>query len=80
MRTDTNVWSYVLSAPNTNSYIAMGFSEKGKMVGSTAIVGWVSNDGTATMKKYFLGGQSPNQVCIQISDWLALFLARIMYI
>ncbi|XP_006366806.1 cytochrome b561 and DOMON domain-containing protein At3g07570-like [Solanum tuberosum] len=62
MRTDTNVWSYVLSAPNTNSYIAMGFSEKGKMVGSTAIVGWVSNDGTATMKKYFLGGQSPNQV------------------
>lgn len=62
MRTDTNVWSFVLSAPNTNAYIAMGFSEKGKMVGSTAIVGWVSNDGAATMKKYFLGSQSPNQV------------------
>ncbi|CAN4098636.1 unnamed protein product [Withania somnifera] len=61
MRTDTNVWSFVLSAPNTNAYIAMGFSEKGKMVGSTAIVGWVANDGSATMKKYFLGGQSPNQ-------------------
>lgn len=61
-RTDRNVWSFVLSAPNTNAYIAMGFSEKGKMVGSTAIVGWVANDGTATMKKYFLGGQSPNQV------------------
>lgn len=64
MRTDTNVWSFVLSAPNTNAYIAMGFSEKGQMVGSTAIIGWVSDDGTATMKKYFLGGQSPNQVYI----------------
>ncbi|XP_009600152.1 cytochrome b561 and DOMON domain-containing protein At3g07570-like [Nicotiana tomentosiformis] len=62
MRTDTNVWSYVLSAPNTNAYIAMGFSKNGKMVGSTAVVGWVSNEGTATMKKYFLGGQSPNEV------------------
>ncbi|KAF3652500.1 Cytochrome and DOMON domain-containing protein, partial [Capsicum annuum] len=61
-RTNTSVWSFVLSAPNTNAYIAMGFSEKGKMVGSTAIVGWVANDGTPTMKKYFLGGQSPNQV------------------
>ncbi|KAJ8559414.1 hypothetical protein K7X08_003472 [Anisodus acutangulus] len=62
MKTDTNVWSFVLSAPNTNAYIAMGFSKNGKMVGSTAIVGWVANDGTATMKKYFLGGQSPNEV------------------
>ncbi|KAM3373873.1 cytochrome and DOMON domain-containing protein [Capsicum galapagoense] len=63
-RTNTSVWSFVLSAPNTNAYIAMGFSEKGKMVGSTAIVGWVANDGTPTMKKYFLGGQSPNQVLL----------------
>ncbi|MCD7451326.1 hypothetical protein HAX54_011018, partial [Datura stramonium] len=62
MQTDRKVWSFVLSAPNSNSYIGMGFSGDGKMVGSSAIVGWVSNDGTSTMKRYFLGGQSPGEV------------------
>ncbi|XP_059305087.1 cytochrome b561 and DOMON domain-containing protein At3g07570-like [Lycium ferocissimum] len=62
MQTDTKVWSFVLSAPNSNSFIGMGFSRDGKMVGSSAIVGWVSNDGSATMKRYFLGGQSPSEV------------------
>lgn len=38
-QTDTKQWSFVLSAPNSNSYIAMGFSPDGQMVGSSAIVG-----------------------------------------
>lgn len=61
-QTDSKVWSFVLSAPNSNSFIGMGFSRDGKMVGSSAIVGWVSNDGSSRMKRYFLGGQSPAEV------------------
>src|SRR4051794_28995323 len=51
-----NVWNFVLSAPNTNAYIGIGFSPNGNMVGSSAIVGWFGADGTSDMRKYFLGG------------------------
>lgn len=61
-QTDKNQWSFVLSAPNANSYIGIGFSPDGMMVGSSAIVGWVGADGVATMKKYYLGGQLPSKV------------------
>ncbi|KAH7576567.1 hypothetical protein ACOSP7_003000 [Xanthoceras sorbifolium] len=57
-----NQWSFVLSAPAANSYVAMGFSSNGMMVGSSAIVGWMSSDQTGTIKQYFLGGQTPRQV------------------
>ncbi|KAL6978141.1 hypothetical protein U1Q18_044911 [Sarracenia purpurea var. burkii] len=58
----SNVWSFVLSAPNSNAYIAIGFSPNGNMVGSSAIVGWIAADGVAGMEQYFLGGQTPSQV------------------
>uniref|UniRef100_A0A5B7BRG7 Cytochrome b561 and DOMON domain-containing protein n=1 Tax=Davidia involucrata TaxID=16924 RepID=A0A5B7BRG7_DAVIN len=58
----SNVWSFVLSAPNTNAYIAIGFSSDGKMVGTSSIVGWVGTDGTAVIKQYYLGGQSTSSV------------------
>ncbi|CAA2960960.1 cytochrome b561 and DOMON domain-containing At3g07570-like [Olea europaea subsp. europaea] len=60
----TNVWNFLLSAPNTNAYIGIGFSPNGKMVGSTAIVGWVQPDTTTDMKMYYLGAQSPDQVIV----------------
>ncbi|KAM0061160.1 putative DOMON domain, cytochrome b561/ferric reductase transmembrane [Helianthus debilis subsp. tardiflorus] len=59
-----NLWSFVLSAPMMNSYVGMGFSPNGGMVGSTAIVGWVAGDGSATMKRYLLGGKTPSQVLV----------------
>ncbi|KAL2508130.1 Cytochrome [Forsythia ovata] len=59
-----NVWNFVLSAPNKNAYIGIGFSPNGKMVGSSAIVAWVEPDGTYEMKRYFLGAQSPDQVIV----------------
>ncbi|KAK8476123.1 hypothetical protein V6N11_030861, partial [Hibiscus sabdariffa] len=62
VQTSSNVWSFVLSAPDTNSFIAMGFSSSGMMVGSSAMVGWISADGIGTVKQYFLGGQRPNFV------------------
>lgn len=58
-----NIWSFILSAPNPNSYIAMGFSPNGGMVGSSAIVGWISSSGAGGgMKQYYLAGIAPNQV------------------
>ncbi|KAI6694364.1 hypothetical protein NL676_022074 [Syzygium grande] len=56
-----NTWSFVLSTPSTDSYVAMGFSKNGLMVGSSAMVGWVSS-GSAMMKQYALDGQTPAQV------------------
>ncbi|KAI4356243.1 hypothetical protein L6164_000278 [Bauhinia variegata] len=62
-QTSANIWSFILSTPDTNSYIAIGFSPGGGMVGSSAIVGWVSsNGGGGGMKQYYLGGTTPNQV------------------
>lgn len=59
------MWNFLLSAPNTNAYIAIGFSPNGNMVGSNAIVGWAGADGISDMKEYFLGGQSPNLVRLE---------------
>ncbi|KAK7349454.1 hypothetical protein VNO77_06833 [Canavalia gladiata] len=62
-QTSPNIWSFILSAPNPNSYIAMGFSPNGGMMGSSAIVGWISSNGAGGgMKQYYLGGLTPNQV------------------
>ena len=50
----------MLSAPDNNGYIAIGFSRQGSMVGSSAIVGWGgSNRG---IKQYYLGGQDSSLV------------------
>lgn len=61
-QTAPSQWSFVLSAPSSNAYVAMGFSPNGKMVGSSAIVGWVGTNNVPIMKRYFLGGQSSGQV------------------
>ncbi|KAJ4967739.1 hypothetical protein NE237_014440 [Protea cynaroides] len=63
LRTGQNLWSFVLSAPYTDSYIAIGFSPDGSMEGSSAMVGWTSMDGGGGMvKQYYLGGTTPTQV------------------
>ncbi|KAK6780147.1 hypothetical protein RDI58_022331 [Solanum bulbocastanum] len=81
LQTDREVWSFVISAPNSNSFIGMGFSKDGKMVGSSAIVGWVSNDGSSTMKRYFLGGESsaevvPDQGNLQLVNMTSSIIAQ----
>lgn len=55
------MWSFVLSTPATTSFVAIGFSSDGQMVGSSAVVGWVSSSG-GMMKQYELDGTTPNQV------------------
>ncbi|KAL5998013.1 hypothetical protein ACLOJK_008947 [Asimina triloba] len=56
------VWSFVLSAPNPNSYVGIGFSSNGNMVGSSAVVGWISRNGSGVAKHYYLSGQTEGQV------------------
>uniref|UniRef100_A0A0D9V8X5 Cytochrome b561 and DOMON domain-containing protein n=1 Tax=Leersia perrieri TaxID=77586 RepID=A0A0D9V8X5_9ORYZ len=56
-----NVWSFVLSAPDSGGYIAVGFAPTaGRMVGSSAVAGWVdtSSSGAGTARQYYLGGTS----------------------
>ncbi|PQM42297.1 cytochrome b561 and DOMON domain-containing protein [Prunus yedoensis var. nudiflora] len=60
-QTSSNIWTFVLSTPVVNSFIAIGFSSNGQMVGSSAIVGWVSST-ESMIKQYFLGGTTANLV------------------
>ncbi|RXH97911.1 hypothetical protein DVH24_010236 [Malus domestica] len=79
-QTLSNLWTFVLSAPAANSYIAIGFSSNGQMVGSSAIVGWMSPTG-GEIKQYYLGGTSPNLVepnkgSLQIGSNFSLFTSQ----
>ncbi|XP_072973235.1 cytochrome b561 and DOMON domain-containing protein At3g07570-like [Typha angustifolia] len=70
-RTATNTWSFVLSAPDTGTYISVGFSSDGRMVGSSAVAGWVTGSGVGIAKQYSLGGMSsdscpPDQGSLQL--------------
>ncbi|XP_050207024.1 cytochrome b561 and DOMON domain-containing protein At3g07570-like [Mercurialis annua] len=67
-QTSSNLWSFVLSKPDTNSYLGMGFSDDGLMVGSSAIVGWISSDGYANVKQYSLRAQIETQVIPDSGD------------
>lgn len=60
--TTPGTWTFVLSAPAADSYIAMGFSSNGQMVGSSAIVGWMSSTEGGVIRHYYLGGTSPSLV------------------
>ncbi|KAJ3708207.1 hypothetical protein LUZ61_011912 [Rhynchospora tenuis] len=58
-QTDSNTWSFVLSAPDRGTYIAIGFSNNGNMVKNSALAGWISsNGGPGIVKQYYLGGYS----------------------
>ncbi|XP_072970515.1 cytochrome b561 and DOMON domain-containing protein At3g07570-like [Typha angustifolia] len=61
MNTGPGLWSYVVSAPDTGSYIGIGFSRRGRMVRSSAVVGWVTPAGPAVVKQYYLGGKSSDE-------------------
>ncbi|OEL21176.1 Cytochrome b561 and DOMON domain-containing protein [Dichanthelium oligosanthes] len=52
------VWTFVLSAPDNGGYISIGFSPTGRMVGSSAVAGWVTSAGAGSARQYYLGGTS----------------------
>ncbi|GLJ17056.1 hypothetical protein SUGI_0295100 [Cryptomeria japonica] len=61
-----NAISIVLSAPYTTGWVGMAFSEDEFMVGSSAMVGWIKQDGSGSIKQYYLGGKSVGKV--QVDD------------
>ncbi|KAG9157757.1 hypothetical protein Leryth_017845 [Lithospermum erythrorhizon] len=62
VKAEARTWNFVLSAPNPNSYMAIGFSTDGFMVGSDALAGWVGTDGIPTIQRYHLGGKTSASV------------------
>jgi hypothetical protein len=59
---EDNVVTFILSAVYTIGWVAMGFSKDGRMVGSSAMVGWFNRKGQARIKEYYLQGTRPSQV------------------
>ncbi|VVA96834.1 unnamed protein product [Arabis nemorensis] len=67
VKTVENTWEFILSAPDSGAYIAIGFSINGRMVDSSAIVGWI-NSGKGDVKQYLLAGKSPDKVILDQED------------
>ncbi|KAI3868145.1 hypothetical protein MKW92_016978, partial [Papaver armeniacum] len=62
-KTGSDEWNFLLSAPNTNiHYIAIGFSTSGKMIGSSAMVGWIGDNNIGVAKQYYLSDKRPSAV------------------
>ena len=53
---------FAVSAARTSGYLAVGFSAHGSMIGSTAVIGWIKNDGSASVEMYRLDGYSTSSV------------------
>ncbi|XP_074314904.1 cytochrome b561 and DOMON domain-containing protein At3g07570-like [Silene latifolia] len=56
------LWSFLLSAYNRNSWIAMAFSTNNEMIGSSAMVGWMYLNGTSKVLQYDLKGKDSKSV------------------
>lgn len=56
-----SLWSFVLSAPDNKGYISVGFSPNGRMVGSSAVAGWITGGGPGRVKQYNLMGKTPGR-------------------
>ncbi|CAI8615708.1 unnamed protein product [Vicia faba] len=54
----------ILSAPYTVGWVGIGFSRDGKMVGSSAMVGWINKKGHAKIKQYYLRGNKSSEVIV----------------
>lgn len=61
-RTGDNVLTIVLSASYTTGWVGMGLSKDGMMLNSSAMVGWITENGLARIKQYYLAGFTPSQI------------------
>lgn len=60
-----HVLSVIVSSTYTSGWIGMGFSDDGKMVGSSAMVGWVGRDDKPHIREYYLGGKISSKVRVK---------------
>ncbi|XP_027908122.1 cytochrome b561 and DOMON domain-containing protein At3g61750-like [Vigna unguiculata] len=54
----------IVSAPYTIGWVGIGFSKDGMMVGSSAMVGWISKHGHGKIKQFYLRGRRQSEVII----------------
>ncbi|KAL6978102.1 hypothetical protein U1Q18_046428 [Sarracenia purpurea var. burkii] len=57
-----NVVTILLSAVYTTGWVGMAFSKDGKMLNSSAMVGWISKEGQPYIKQYYLHGLEQSEV------------------
>lgn len=57
-----NVVNIILSSVYTTGWVGIGFSKDGKMVGSSAMVGWINRKGHAKIKQFYLQGSKEWEV------------------
>ncbi|CAN8253988.1 unnamed protein product [Cochlearia groenlandica] len=69
-----NVMTIIVSALYTAGWVGIGFSRDGRMVGSSAMVGWITTKGHAKIQQYYLQGTERDQV---VSDQGELQLQRV---
>lgn len=55
-------WSFILSVPTVDAFVAIGFSSNGQMMGSSAMVGWIPSSGGGIIKQYKLDGKTSSMV------------------
>ena len=65
-----NITGIILSATYTSGWVGIGFSNDGKMVGSSAMIGWIDNHGRAYIKQYYLRGQTSSGVKVDQGNLL----------
>ncbi|XP_028791073.1 cytochrome b561 and DOMON domain-containing protein At3g61750 isoform X2 [Neltuma alba] len=59
---DPQTTTIILSAPYTVGWVGIGFSKDGMMVGSSAMVGWISQHGHGKAKQFYLRGRKSSEV------------------
>lgn len=59
---EDNVVNIILSSVYTTGWVGIGFSKDGKMVGSSAMVGWINRKGHAKIKQFYLQGSKEWEV------------------
>ncbi|XP_061372876.1 cytochrome b561 and DOMON domain-containing protein At3g61750 [Gastrolobium bilobum] len=59
-----DITTIILSAPYTIGWVGIGFSKDGKMVGSSAMVGWINKHGHAKIKQFYLRGKKASEVVV----------------
>lgn len=61
-RAKDDTMTIVLSATYTSGWVGIGFSKDGMMLNSSAMVGWISENGFSRIKQYFLAGFTASEI------------------
>ncbi|XP_074585895.1 cytochrome b561 and DOMON domain-containing protein At3g61750-like [Curcuma longa] len=72
---EENVLSIVLSTIYTVGWVGMGFSTDGRMVGSSAMVGWMGKTGIPHIREFYLRGKSASEIVADQGQLLSTAVA-----